>query len=497
MLPENAKDAFWQIENVTMEFPGVRALDDVSFNIHRGEILGLLGENGSGKSTMIKCLSGVHHPQTGTFIKDGQPARLSTAADARKDGVATVFQEFSLVQSLSVTENIFLGRLMRNPLGKIDWAAMRKSVQETLDMLEIDISPDAAVSDLSVAGQQMVEIAKGYTTGGSLMILDEPTTALAEPDIKRLHALLRRLASEGQAILYISHRLDEVMEIVNRAVILRNGQLSGVYNRDELSIDTIVQAMSGRVISEHYPKEHNAQQEISLRVDNLKTGKGVNGVSFDVKRGEVFGLAGLLGSGRTEIARALFGVDKVIGGSIELDGKTLTGLTPGKAVRCGIAYVTENRKTLGMFFNFEGPQNTTAARLKKLLGILPKLDLKAERESFQESIENLEITPASMEKLVGFLSGGNQQKIILARWIYAEAELFILDEPTQGIDVGSRLQVYRIINELTRAGKSVILISSDHMELFAMSDRIATVKGGKIHRIMDAKDASKSVVFDE
>ena len=497
-MPEDIqKDAFWQIENVTMDFPGVRALDDVSFDIRKGEILGLLGENGSGKSTMIKCLSGVHHPQSGTFTKEGRPAKLATAADARKDGVATVFQEFSLVQSLSVTENIFLGRLMRNAMGKIDWPAMRKSVKETLNMLEIDINPDAAVSDLSVAGQQMVEIAKGYTTGGSLMILDEPTTALAEPDIKRLHALLRRLASEGQAILYISHRLDEVMEIVNRAVVLRNGQVSGIFDREELSIDVIVQAMSGRVISEHYPKEHNAQSDVFLKVDNLKTGKGVNGLSFDVKKGEVFGLAGLLGSGRTEIARALFGVDKVTAGTIEMDGKPLTRLTPKKAVKSGIAYVTENRKTLGLFFNFEGPGNTTAARLKKLLGIFPKLDLKSERQSYEEAINNLEITPASREKLVGFLSGGNQQKIILARWIYAEAELFILDEPTQGIDVGSRLQVYRIINELTRAGKSIILISSDHMELFAMSDRIATVKGGKIHRIMDAKDASKSVVFDE
>ena len=491
------QDAFWRIENVTMDFPGVRALDNVSFEIKRGEILGLLGENGSGKSTMIKCLSGVHHPQTGTFIKEGRVVRLATAQDARRDGVATVFQEFSLVQSLSVTENIFLGRLLRNPLGKVDWAGMRKNVQETLNMLEIDINPDAAVSDLSVAGQQMVEIAKGYTTGGSLMILDEPTTALAEPDIKRLHALLRRLASEGQAILYISHRLDEVLEIVNRAVILRGGQLAGTFNRDELNIEVIVKAMSGRVISEHYPKEHNATQEICLRVENLRTKKGVNGVSFDVKRGEVFGLAGLLGSGRTEIARALFGVDKVTAGKIELNGKPLTRMTPGRAVRSSISYVTENRKTLGLFFNFEGPQNTTAAKLKKLLGFLPKLNLRAERESFQEAVASLEITPAAKDKLVGFLSGGNQQKIIIARWIYAESELFILDEPTQGIDVGSRLQVYRIINELTRAGKSVILISSDYLELFAMSDRIATVRGGKIHRIMDAKDASKSVVFDE
>jgi len=494
------KESFWQVQDLTMRFPGVIALDNVSLEINKGEILGLLGENGSGKSTLIKCLSGVNHPQGGTIYREGQAVKLTSTQEARKNGVATVFQEFSLAPSLSVTENMFLGRLKRGALGKVDWNGMRAQVQKMLGTLEIEIDPDSLVSELSVAEQQMVEIAKGFTTGGSLMILDEPTTALAEPDIIRLHALLRRLASEGQAIIYISHRLDEVMEIVDRAVVLRNGKLVRTLCKEAMSIDAIVEAMSGKVISEHYPKEHNAQEEVCLRVEGLCSSGGIKDATFEVKKGEVLGLAGLLGSGRTEIARALFGVDKVTSGTIELSGKRLEKLSPSKTCKCGIAYVTENRKTDGLFFNFEGPQNTTSARLRKLMRqhfSFGKLSLKREQDSYRSAIEQLDIEPMSRQKLVGFLSGGNQQKIVISRWMFAEADLFIMDEPTQGIDVGARLQVYHIINELTRQGKSVVLISSDYLELIAMSDRIATVRRGRITNIMDAKDANKRDVFGD
>ena len=375
---------------------------------------------------------------------------------------------------------------------------MRKSAKETLDLLNIDIDPDTIVSKLSVAEQQLIEIAKGYTANGSLMILDEPTTALAEPDIKRLHALLRRLSEEGQTIIYISHRLDEVMEIVERVVVLRNGALAMIFDKQDLSIDGIVEAMSGRVISEHYPKEHNSQDEVVLEVGNISTDNGVHDVSFTVKKGEVFGLAGLLGSGRTEIARALFGVDPLTNGKIILRGKELKNLSPERAIENGVAYITENRKTDGLFFNFEGPKNSTSARLEKLFRSknIRILQLKKERSSYDDSTNRLSIEPMSVSKTVNYLSGGNQQKIVIARWLFAEADIFIMDEPTQGIDIGSRLQVYNIINELTKVGKSIILISSDFMELLSMSDRIATVRFGQIEKIMNAKDASKVTMFN-
>ena len=490
--------SFWRVENVTMRFPGVVALKNVSLDIHKGEILGLLGENGSGKSTLIKCLSGINHPQEGTFFKDGKEVKLSSSQEARKNGVATVYQEFSLVQSLSVTENMFLGNLDHNALGQVNWKSMREKVKETLQMLEIDIDPDKIVSDLSVAEQQMVEIAKGFTTGGSLMILDEPTTALVEREVVRLHALLRRLASEGETIIYITHRLDEVLEIADRAVVLRNGVLVKTLDKAEMSFDAIVEAMSGKVISEHYPKEHNAQDEIVLNVENISSTGGVKNVTFNIRKGEVLGLAGLMGSGRTEIARALFGVDKLTEGTVELNGKRLEKMNPQKACENGIAFLTENRKTNGLFFNFEGPRNTTSASLRKLMRRMTfgKLSMRKERDAFKDAIHQLEIIPSAAHKLVGFLSGGNQQKVVISRWMFAEAELFIFDEPTQGIDVGARLQVYKIINDLTRAGKSILLISSDDLELFAMSDRIATVKDGTVHRVIDAKDAEKSIMFD-
>jgi len=492
-----AKEIFWQIKDITMSFPGVKALDNVSLDIYKGEILGLLGENGSGKSTFIKCLSGVHVPQSGQFIKNGEVVKFANSSDSQRQGVATVYQEFSLVSTLSVTENIYLGRLLKDKNGFVDWKSMRAKTLEILNTLQIDLDPDKIVSELSVAEQQLTEIVKGYTANGSLMILDEPTTALTEPDILRLHALLKRLSKEGHTIIYISHRLDEVMDIVNRVAILRNGVLTGIIDRKELTIDDIVEKMSGKVISEHYPKQNNVQDEIVLKVEDIKTENGVNGVSFDVKKGEVFGLAGLLGSGRTEIAKAIFGVDKLVNGKITYKGKAIKEIDPRTAIESGFAYITENRKTDGLFFNFNGSKNSTSAKIKKLFksNKLKLLNLKKEEQTYDESIKKLSIEPMSAYKTVNFLSGGNQQKVVISRWLFAESDFYIMDEPTQGIDIIARLQVYNIMNDLTKMGKSILLISSDYLELLSMSDRVATVKSGMITNIVNAKDADKKTIL--
>jgi ABC-type sugar transport system ATPase subunit len=474
--------AAWELVGVTKRFGAVTALDNVSLRLIAGEIHGLVGENGSGKSTLIKILSGAHQPDEGAVLRGGKPVPLPHPSAARAVGVATVFQEFSLVPSLSVAENIHLGRLlMKN--GQVDWAAVRSEAARVLAEMQASIHVDAPVGQLSVAEQQLVEIAKALAAEASMIILDEPTTALGIEEIAGLHALLKRLKAQGRAILYISHRLDEVVELVDVVTILKDGQVVSTAAESRVEIPYIVHAMVGDV-GEHYPKEQHATDEVLLEVDGIATENRVHGVSFQVRRGEVFGLGGVLGSGRTEVARAIFGLDPLIKGSIALNGRPLRLADPKAAIAARLGLVPENRKFDGLFFNFTGFPNISIANLRKL-GRHGLISLRRERDAGRRLLRDLEITSAAETKEVGYLSGGNQQKLVLARWLFADAELFILDEPTQGIDIGARIAVYRLINGLTAAGKGVILISSDDEELLSMSDRVGVMSHGRlvgIHR---------------
>ena len=333
------------------------------------------------------------------------------------------------------------------------------------------------------------EIAKAIAMDASMIILDEPTAALGEDEIERLHQLLRSMRSRGTAILYVSHRLDEVERIVDEVTILRGGRVVSAAGETEINISQIVSAMVGADVGEHYPKEQNATQDVVLRAQGLRTKLGVQEASFELRRGEVLGLGGVLGSGRTEIARALFGVDALSGGVLELNGKPVRFRNEMEAIQAGLALVPENRKFDGLFFNFRASGNITAASLAEIskLGVL---NLAAERDGTKRLIEELEISLQAEEKTVNYLSGGNQQKIVIARWLFSDAQVLILDEPTQGIDIGAKIAVYKLINALTRAGKSIVLISSDHDELLAMSDRVALVQNGAITRIVDANQLS-------
>lgn len=479
----------WELVEITKRFPGVLANDRVSLAILPGEIHGLMGENGSGKSTLIKTLSGAQQPDSGTILRRGEPVTLSSPIAAREAGISTVFQEFSVVPTLTVAENIYLGRLPKRGF-RIDWASMREGARKVLADMDVHIDPDAIVSTLSVAEQQLVEIAKALASDATMLILDEPTTALGLEEIARLHALLHRLKARGASILYISHRLDEVVELVDRVTILKDGKVAAPAEKSEVSIPFIVRTMVGDV-GEHYPKEHNATGETILTVRDLRAPTRVNGVSFDVRRGEVFGLGGVLGSGRTEIARALFGLDPVTGGTVTFKGRPVRFAGPREAIAAGFALVPENRKFDGLFFNFAGFPNLTAAALDRL-GTNGLISLAREAEAGTKLIADLAVTPAAATKEVGFLSGGNQQKIVIGRWLFAGAELFILDEPTQGIDIGAKIAVYRLINRLTAEGKAVILISSDHDELLAMSDRVGILSHGRIVAIRPASVVSKT-----
>lgn len=480
----------WELREITKRFPGVVANDRVSITLHAGEIHGLMGENGCGKSTLIKTLSGAHQPDSGEILCEGRPVSLDNPIAARNHGVATVFQEFSLVPTLTVAENIFLGRQPRRG-GLLDWSQMRRSAEETLRSIHVEVDPDAVVGDLSVAQQQLVEIAKAIAADASMIVLDEPTTALGIDEIEQLHGLLRGLRAQDRAILYISHRLDEVVQLVDVATILKDGKVVSTAEQTRIDLDYIVRNMVGADVAEHYPKTVNLRVDVLLEAEGVATGNRVVDASFTLHRGEVLGLGGVLGSGRTEIARALFGVDPLTGGEIRVAGQPVRFHSPRDAIARGVAYVPENRKFDGLFFNFPGPKNITIANLRDLLrGLF--MDLSKETEVSRDLIRQLKVSPEAEEKLVGFLSGGNQQKIVIARWLFTGAEVFILDEPTQGIDIGAKIAVYTLINEITAQGKAVILISSDHDELLAMCDRVAVVRHGSITDVVEAGRLDKT-----
>ncbi|HEY5879553.1 MAG TPA: sugar ABC transporter ATP-binding protein [Nakamurella sp.] len=481
-----AQPARWELRYITKVFPGVRANDGISISLHAGEIHGLLGENGCGKSTLIKILSGVQQPDSGELRHDGRPVTMATPAAARAQGVATVYQEFSLIGHLAVAENISMGRHPRRAGGLlVDWAAVDRTARAILADLGLDIDPATRVGELSVAEQQLVEIAKALSQDATLLILDEPTTALGQQEITLLHGLLRRLKSRGVSILYITHRLDEVVELVDSFTVLKDGKVVSASGETRLDVGEIVARMVGQEVADHYPKERNATGEVVLEVRDLRTATRVQGASFQLHRGEVLGLGGVVGSGRTEIARAIFGADPITGGELLVDGKPLKVKGPADAIRAGIALVPENRKYDGLFFNFAAGPNITMANLPAMRRG-PLFDHGRERATAARYVKDLEIAPLAQSKTVNLISGGNQQKVLIAGWLFTGSRIVILDEPTQGIDIGAKLAVYRLINELTRAGNAVILISSDHNELLAMSDRIAIVKHGRVAAVRPA-----------
>jgi ABC-type sugar transport system ATPase subunit len=484
--PSLAKIPTWELKEVSKAFPGVQALDHVSMDIYPGEVHALVGENGSGKSTLAKCIAGVHQPESGEILFQKNAMVFHNPMEARTVGVATIYQEFSLIPTLTVAENIYLGRYPRAAAGVIDWATVRKGTLQVLEQLSLNIDVNATVKDLSVAEQQLVEIAKAISMESNLLIMDEPTAALGLLESQRLMELIRRLTKKNKAIIYISHRLDEVFEIADRVTILKDGKRVATAPVSELKMGDVVRMMIGFDIQQHYPKEKNTQPEICLRVDNLTTDNGVHDVSFTVNVGEVFGLGGMLGSGRTEIARAIYGLEKIVAGKIQLYGQQVRFRSPYEAVNTGVGMVPENRKADGCFFNFEAPQNITISRLKEILRG-PFLNLTVERKFGENYVKRMNIPPSALEKSVYFLSGGNQQKVIVARWLFSQARLLIMDEPTQGIDIGAKLEVYNVINELTASGISIILISSDFPELLAICDRVAVVRDGHILQITEGQ----------
>jgi ABC-type sugar transport system ATPase subunit len=468
------------VEGLEKSFPGVRALAGVGFDVRAGEVHALLGENGAGKSTLIKIVSGVYRPDAGTVRVDGREVHFASPHEAQAAGIATVYQELLLFPDLTVAENVFLGHAPRTRWGGVDWPAMRAHAAEILASLDIhDLDVTAPVRSLSVANRQRVEIAKALSLDARVLIMDEPTAALTEADVARLFELVRRLKARGVGVVYISHRMAEIFALADRVTVLRDGQHVGTKAVRATSEPELIAMMVGRTIDHLFPKGAARVGEPVLEVRNLVAPPVVKGVSLTVRAGEIVGLAGLIGSGRSELAQAIFGMAPTAAGEIRIAGRPVRIASASDAKRHGIAYVPEDRGTQGLVRPMTVRDNVSLAVLRK---IAPRsfIDRRAEDELAQGAIRRFNIRAYGPEQTVGKLSGGNQQKVVLGKWLATEPKLLIMDEPTRGIDVGAKAEIHRLMSELAAAGLAVLMISSELPEILGMSDRILVMREGRI-----------------
>jgi len=492
-----------EVVGVSKHFPGVIALDDVSLDVRAGEILGLMGENGAGKSTLLKILSGAQPPTSGRISFDGAEYRPADPNEAKRAGIVTIYQELSLIPTMTVAENIFIGRAPTTALGLIDWRRMNEATREIIGRVGLMIDPRTPVSALSVAEQQMVEIARALSLESRLIIMDEPTSALTETEVTRLLGIMDRLRGEGVAIMFVTHRLEEASTICDRMTVLRDGRLAGHMSREggPIPIPAVIEKMVGRAASELYarPSQRHEAGEVRLKVRGLRTVRNpeaphaivLNGVDLDLKAGEILGIAGLVGSGRTELARAVFGADQIAGGTLELDGRPIAPHSPADAIALGIGLVPEDRKHQAIFPMLGIQHNFAVAALDSWSNGLGFMAEGKERAALDGYKKALSIRMASPAQPIEGLSGGNQQKVILARWLARHPKVLIVDEPTRGVDVGAKAEVHQILVQLAAQGIAVMVISSELPEILAVSDRIVTMRQGRITGEVPAASATE------
>ncbi|WP_131114320.1 sugar ABC transporter ATP-binding protein [Lichenihabitans psoromatis] len=480
-LPSNTSAPILEMRHISKTFPGVKALSNVELTLHQGEILALMGENGAGKSTLMKILSGAYQADAGSEIRiNGKPVTINGPLQARDAGISIIYQELALSPNLSVAENIYLGREPRRG-GLIDRAKMMRESSGVLKRLGATFEPQTLVSLLSIAERQLVEIARAVHANSRILVMDEPTTALSSRETDRLFATVRQLRQDGMAIIYISHRMAEVYELSDRVTILRDGTYVGTIDRAEMTPEVVVKMMVGRDISSFYKKDHRFQAtaEPILEVSHIGDGRRVHDVSFSLHAGEVLGLAGLVGAGRTELARILFGADPHTTGEIKLAGKPVTIRSPQDAIDAGLVYLTEDRKAEGVLLDMSVRDNINLMICGKdaKAGVL---DLKHGAERAKAAIAAMTIRVASADVNVGSLSGGNQQKVLLSRLLETKPVVLILDEPTRGVDVGAKSEIYRIIDDLAKAGAGVLVISSELPEVVGIADRVLVMREGHL-----------------
>jgi ABC-type sugar transport system ATPase subunit len=485
------KEPVVQLQGISKRFPGVLAVDDVNLDIYPGEVHVVAGENGAGKSTLMKLLSQVERPTRGEILINGQPVHFHGPKYAQSLGVSMVYQEFALAPHLTIAQNMFLGQEPMR-LGLIDRSAEVRQARALLQRVGLNIDPRRLVSDLSVAEQQMVEIAKSLALDAKILIMDEPTATLTGREIEELFAAIRQLTARGIAILYISHRLDEIFRIADRVTVMRDGRVVATLPRNEIDEQKLIRLMVGRDLEHLYPKPATSIGEVVLRAEGITRSHVLHNCSFEVRAGEILGLAGLVGAGRTELARAVFGADPRDGGTIWLDGRQLQIKTPHVAIAHGIGYLTEDRKRNGLALNLGVDQNITLANLPMLAGLL---DLGKEKRIAVRARDQLKIRTPSIRQRVELLSGGNQQKVIVARWLETKARVLFFDEPTRGIDVGAKAEMFELIGTLAQDGHAIVLISSYLPELLNMCDRILVMREGHIVGSVDRTQFSEERII--
>ena len=485
-----------EFRHISKYFPGVKALDDISFYAESGQVYAFLGENGAGKSTLLKILNGDYQPDFGEYLINGQAIRFATPRDAIAHGVSVIYQERQILLDMSVAENIFLGDWPRKKNGMVDFEQMNRRTAEIAQRFGLDISPDTRVGSLSIAHQQMVEIMKAIVRNSNIIAFDEPTASLSDKEIDLLFKIIRELQAEGKVIFYVSHRMNEIAQVAQKVIVFKDGRLVDVVDQATTPEDELIRLMVGRSLGDIFNElPHNAVPgEAVLEVEHLTT-PYVNDVSFTAHKGEILGFSGLVGAGRTEVMRALFGLDPVYGGVIRLDGQAVAPASPAQALALGLAMVPEDRKMQGILPNISVRGNITISMLKRLRSKFGFLQPDKEEEIAQKDIRELNIKTPNSEKLISQLSGGNQQKVILARWLETDPKVLILDEPTKGIDVGAKAEFYRIITECAQRGMAVIVISSELPEIIGLSDRILVMREGHITGEVARRDFSEEIIL--
>jgi ribose transport system ATP-binding protein len=491
-----------QMEGIDKSFPGVHALNGCRFDLLSGEIHGLVGENGAGKSTLMKILAGIYTKDAGTIKIRGETAEAHNTKQAQGLGISIIHQELNLMKHLSAAQNIFIGREQKKGLPfLVDDREINRKTEELFRLINMDLDPRALVGGLTVAQQQMIEIAKALSFNMDVLVMDEPTSALSETEIEELFKVIRNLRDQGKGIIYISHRMDELHRICDKVTVMRDGRYIATTPMKEISTEQIISQMVGREIFEsHHPHGDTSKNEVVLEVKNLKsavkTGAGaVKDVSFTLHKGEILGFAGLLGAGRTETMRLIFGADPMEGGEIFVKGEKITIKKPKDAVDHGIGYLSEDRKRYGLALNMSVKINTVMASMIKFLGPLGILNEKKQRAVAQEYVTKLNTRTPSLEQLARNLSGGNQQKVIVGKWLVRDSDILIFDEPTRGIDVGAKSEIYKLLNELADQGKAIIMISSELPEILRMSHRVVVMCEGRVTGTLGSEESTQEKIM--
>ena len=484
------------MKEIDKSFPGVHALDHVNFEVKKGEVHALMGENGAGKSTLMKVLTGIYTKDSGSITFEGKEVEFHNTREAQDAGIVIVHQELNMLGHLTVAQNIFIGREFKKGI-RIDDKKMNDEAAKLFQRLHIDIDPTETMSNLTVGKQQMCEIAKAISHEAKVIIFDEPSAALTETEIEELFKIIRDLRQQQLGIVYISHRMDEIKVITDRVTVMRDGGYVGTLITKDCTKDDIINMMVGRVIYEDPKTESTVPKDapVVLKVENLNAGRMVQDVSFELRKGEILGFSGLMGAGRTETARAIFGADPKSSGNIYINGQKVEINNPQDAVKCGIGYLSEDRKRFGIVVQKSVAENSTMSALENFVkGIF--IDKKKENSTAQDYVESLATKTPSVDQLVVNLSGGNQQKVVIAKWLIRNCDILIFDEPTRGIDVGAKNEIYKLMNRLAEEGKSIIMISSEMTEILRMSDRIVVMCEGRKTGEIDISEASQEIIMN-